>query len=273
MGKDMLEGGNFHHIILVSWESPADVAFQILLPKDRNIEDVLLKVCEETPVGFLAPDLERPPDVLEEMHMTQLDDDAREDVSGCHPDGFVIVTGDGDERVVRILELLEVLHPGLKALGGSEEADRDIVRQVVDAVEERNLLLVALHGYVLAVHNEGAPESLPVAVPGGDVIVVGELLKLRNKARIRPIEASVDSRSERSDTRTLEVEVEERFCLFPAMIHAEPAPAIIAQVSLQSIAGAFPPGVEASTGFAGNAVASGSPFLRVNMFKVGKVAS
>ena len=272
MIEDVPEGRNLHRVIPVPWESPADVALEVLLPEERKGEDVLLEVREETPVGFLAPDLEGSADVLEEMDVTELDDDVREDVSGCHSDGLVIVAGEGNKRVIRIFELLEVLHPSLKALGGCKEADWDVMRPVVDAVEERNLLLVTLHCNVLAVHNEGASEAFPIAVPGGDVVVVREPCQLCDDSRVRSIEAPADPRRKRTNARALEVEIQEGFCLFPAVIDAETFPAIVAAMPLQTVARAIPAGAQTATELARRTMALCSLFLEVNMFKKEKGA-
>ena len=269
--EDMLEGRNLHRVVLVPWESPADVTFEVLFPKEGMGEDVLLKVCEETPVGFLAPNLEGSSDVLEEVDVTELDDDVRKDVSGCHSDGFVIVAGDGDQRVIRILEFLEVLHPGLKALGGSEEADRDVVGQVINAVEERNLPFVALHRNVLSVHNERSSESLAIAVPGSDVVVMGEDCEFSNELPVSSTDALGGTACECANARAFEVQRQDGFGRL-AMIGAEPATAIIALVAIDASPQAFLLRPEATAVWACE-MASVSVFFGVNMFKGGKVAS
>jgi len=68
------------------------------------------------------------------------------------------------------------------------------------------------------------------------------------------------------------MEIKQRFLLLPAMINAEPSVAIDAAVPFQTIACAFFQSVEAVTLLAGR-IAVRSPFLRVDMFKVGKMAS
>lgn len=46
------------------------------------------------------------------------------------------------------------------------------MRRVVDAVDERDLLIVTLHGNVFAVHNQRTAESFEVAVRFADFVVV-----------------------------------------------------------------------------------------------------
>lgn len=73
--------------------SPTNARFQSVFPEHLHLEDVLLQVSEETPKDFLAPRLESPANVLEEMNMADLDDAAREDILRCHSDCIILIAG------------------------------------------------------------------------------------------------------------------------------------------------------------------------------------
>ena len=92
-----------------------------------------LDVSEETSVSFLASGLERPPDILQEMHVADLDDAARKDILCRHPNGLVLVASDAAERIVHVLELREELHERLKVLRRREEAGRNATGAKADS--------------------------------------------------------------------------------------------------------------------------------------------
>lgn len=170
--KDMLQCSDFQWIIIMSRRSPADVPFEVCLTEIWKIEDLRFQILHECPVGFLASDFERLSNVLQKMHVAELDDDMGVDDSRRHADGFIVVADHGQQFVTGVLELCEKLQQRLVILRGCQHADGNIVRQVIDAVNERNLLLKAFHGYKLPIHDEKAAESLGIAIGKGDLVVV-----------------------------------------------------------------------------------------------------
>lgn len=270
--EDVLQRVNLQMIVVVTRRSPADVTLQIRLPEVGKIEDLLFEVREEVPVGCFASDFECPADVLEEMHVAELNDATGVDRSRRHADGFVVVTDKTEKLVAGVLELREVLEARLVVLRGGEETDRNVMRQVVDTVDERNLPVVAFDCHVLAIHHEEAAEALGIAVLESDVIVVREPRKLPHNSCIRRVDAFADHACERADARTLEVSEQEWFLCW-TVIDAETSTAIVAAVAFQASPRAVALRVEAAAGFAGKTTASCCVFFGVNMFKVGKMAS
>ena len=249
--EDVLHDGDLHGIVLVTGRAPANSGFQSFPSEDGNAEDMLLEISEEIPVGFLAAYPERPANVLEEMDMADLGDDAREDVLCSHTNRIVLVAGNTAQRVVHVLELREELDHCLMALRGGEEADGNVVRDVIHPVDEGNLLVRALHRDVFPIDEQRASKALPVAVPGGDVIVVGKNLEFLHQACVGRIEPPPNPCSQRTDTCALEMEIEERFLVLRPVINAEPAMAISALIPSQTIARAFLSRGKTAAGFAG----------------------
>jgi len=99
--------------------------------------------------------------------------------------------------------------------------------RVIHAVKERNLLPIALHFHVLAINYQRTTEAFPVAVTSGYIVVVGKKFQLFHDPRIRSVQAFADAMSKRAYARSLEVEIEQRFCVFPAVVDAEPCFAIV----------------------------------------------
>ena len=271
MIEDVLEHGNLLWVILVSGRSPANMTFEVLFPENRKTEDMLLDVCHEALVRVVTAHLQLPPDVLEEVHMAELWQDIGKDVLCGHSDGLTVITGHGDEWVVHILQLREELYPPLEALARCQETHGNVMRPVVDAVEQWNLPLVSLHLHVLPIHDEFSPESLPVAEIVCHIVVVGQGCQLPCDAPVgRPYAYGIVI-GQRPDAGSLEVEIEERFLPFPAMINAEPASTILALVSSKAISGTTLLRVHAPAELTGD-MASTSGFLRMDMFNSGNTA-
>jgi len=74
------------------------------------------------------------------------------------------------------------------------------VRPVINAVEERNLLLVPLHLHELPIHDKFSPEAFPVAVVPCDIVVVGESIEFFYDSGIRAIQALSDAFGKCADT-------------------------------------------------------------------------
>ena len=267
---DVLQSCDLHAIIPVSLEEFKAPAFE-RLGVEVLLEEQCFDIRNEAPVLLLAPDLQSSADVLQEVDVAELDDAARVHVPSSHADRFVVIADHSEEVVTGILELGEVLHPCLVILARSEEADRDVVGQVVHAVEQRKLLRVSLYFHVLPVDDEETTEALGIAVGERDIVVVRELQKLPHHASVRRIDALANAPGERANARALDVCEEERFFL-RTVINAETGTTILATVTLQASARAIPFRVETATRVACKTAASRSPFLRVNMFKVGKMA-
>ncbi len=231
--EDVLHRLDLHGIVVVAGGSPADSSFQSFLSEKRNSEDVLLEVSEETPIGFLAAHLQGSADVLEEVHMADLHDATGEDVLRGHADGLVLVAGDTPERIVYVLQLREELHHDLEVLGGCEEADGNVMCDVIHPVDEGNLLVVPLHGHILPVDDQRASKALPVAVPSGDVIVVGERGQLTYQLPVRPSNPFLPTMSECADACSLEMQREHRLRC-PAVIDTEVPRTVIAVVAIDA---------------------------------------
>ena len=168
---------------------------------------MLLDVVEKWAVQFLASRLERSADVLEEVDVADLHDAPWEDVLCGHADGIVLIAGHGTQRVIHVLELREELHHRLEVLRWSEETGRDVMRDVIHPVDERNLLLVAFHRDVFPIDDQGTSEALPVAVPGGDVVVARQSLQFLHQPCVRRIKTAIDACGERPDARAFEMQV------------------------------------------------------------------
>jgi len=116
MLKDALKDGELQRIIVVSWRSPTNVAFEVLFAEDGYVKDVLLDIMEEAVVVLTTAYAKVPSDVLEEVNMTHLNEDIRKDVLCSHLDRLIVITRDCHKRIIHILELREELYPRFKAL-------------------------------------------------------------------------------------------------------------------------------------------------------------
>lgn len=269
--EDVVERGDLQGIIVVTRRSPADVPFQIFLAEVWKVEDLLFEIRKEASVRFLAADFQSPADVLEEMDVAELDDAARVDLTSCETDGFVVIADERLQVVAGVLEFREVLEHRREILRGGEQADRNIMRQVVDAVDEGNLSIVAFHGNELPVHDEEAAESLGVAVAECDRVVVRESIQFARQRSVGRLNALADASRERTGACTFEMQRQQWFW-FAAMIDTETLPAIVTEVSFETVPRTFPLRLQATAMRAGR-MASCSVFFGVDMFKVEKVAS
>lgn len=137
--------------------------------------------------------------------MAELDDDTGVDVTRCHANGFVVIADDAQQFVASVLELHEELHHGEKVLRRCEEADRNVMREVIDAVDERDLLLVAFYRHILPIDHQEATETFGVAVGEGDLVVVRQRIQFVHNAPVSCINAFADAGSESPRTRALEM--------------------------------------------------------------------
>lgn len=204
--EDVLHGGDFHGIVVVTRRAPANAGLESISSEVFDLEDVFFEVSEETTIGFLAAYPERSPDVLKEVHVADLDNAAGEDILRRHADGIVLVASNTPERISRVLQFCEELHECFKVLRGGEETDGNVVRDVVHAIDERNLLRIALHCNVLPIDDQRAPEAFPVAVPGRDVVVMRKSFQFSYKLPVGASDASPFTMSKRADARPLYVQ-------------------------------------------------------------------
>ena len=203
--EDVVERGDFHRIIVVPWCSPANVTLKIRLAECRKIEDFLFEVIDKFSVRFVASHFQGFADVLQEVDMAELDDDAGVHLTRCHANGFVVIADDSKEFVTGVLELREELHQRREVLRRCKQADRNIMRQVINAVDERNLPVISFYRNKLPVHHEEAAEALGIAVGERDLIVVRQRIQLGHKCSVGGINALPNACSERAGARTFEV--------------------------------------------------------------------
>ena len=269
--EDVFERVNLERIIVVPWRSPTNVTLEIRLAEVWEIEDLLFQIGEKTSVRLFAADFERSSDVLEEVDVAELDDDIGVDGFGRHADGFVVVADERLKCVSGVLELREILEHRLVVLGGGQQADGNVVGEVVDAVNERNLVVIAFHGDELPIDDEEATETFGIAVTERDIVVVGQCLQFGHNASVGCVDAFADSSGNRADAGTLQMQREQGLC-FASVIDGEALPAIIAEVPSQAISRPFLLRAATATEFA-EELASCSVFFGVNMFKVEKRAT
>lgn len=253
--EDVLQCADLQRIVIVSGRSPSDVAFEVRLSEVRQIEDLVFEIFQECSVRFVAAYLQCSADVLQEMHVAKLDDDTGVDSSCRHADGFIVIADESKQFVAGILELYEKLQQRLVVLTWSQHADRNVMREVIDTVEERNFLLISFHGDELPINNEEAAESLGIAVAERHLVVVRQSFQLCHETPVGRIDALADLSGQRPNACALEMG-QEQGCFRLPVIDTETLPAILAAVALQSSPMTIPFRVERVTGFAGNPTAS-----------------
>lgn len=241
--KDMLECSDLQRVVVVSWRSPADVTFQIRLTEVRKIEDLCLKIFKERSVCLFTAYLQGFSDVLEEMHMAKLHNNAGVDSFCRHADGFIVIADEGEQFIAGVLELYEKLEEGLIILTGCQHADWNVMRQVIDAVDEGDFSVIAFHCDKLSIDDEEAAESLGVAVAEGDLIVVRQGIQLFYNASVSAVRSFADVSCQRADAGTFEMRQQQRV-FRNAVINAETLAAILAAVPFQSSPMSVPFGVE-----------------------------
>lgn len=232
--EDVLERCDLHRIIIMARSTPTNVTLKVCLTKEGKIEDLFFEIGHESSVGLFAADFKCSSDVLKEMHMAELDDATWVHIFGCHADGFIVIADENLKLIAGVLELREELHECLIVLAESEHANRNVVRQVIDAVDERNLPIVAFHSYKLSIDDEKAAEAFGVAVRECDLIVVRKMLQLCDYPIVGSIRSFADPCSERSSACTFQVQRKKRF-RFAAMIDTETLCAIAAEMAFQTI--------------------------------------
>ncbi len=270
--ENMLERCDLERIIVVTRCSPANMPFEIVLPQTGKGEDLLFQIFDETPVRFLASHLQGLSNVLQKMDMAELDDDTRIDSNCCHANGFVVVADQCLQVIAGVLQLREVLEHRLIVLGRGKQADRNIVRQVIDAVDERNLSIIAFHCHELPVDNQEAAETFGIAVGEGDLVVVWKGIQLFCETPVGCIDAFADLGGKCTDACSLQM-LQEQCIVRRAVIDTETCATILAAISLQPSPRTIPFCVQALARFTGKTAASCSVFFGVNMFELGKMAS
>lgn len=81
------------------------------------------------------------------------------------------------------------------------------MRDVIHAVDEGDLLIVAFHSDILSIHDERASEAFPVAVPGGDIVIMRQSIQFLLHPCVRRVQPSSDAGGQRADACAFEVEV------------------------------------------------------------------
>ena len=229
--EDMFEGGDLESIVVVTRSAPTDMTLQIFLAKVWKIKDLFLQISEETPVGLFASYFERSSDVLQEMDVAELDDDAGVDLRGRETDGFVVIADERLQIVAGVLEFREELEHCLEIFRWSEHADGNVVRQVIDAVDERNLPIVAFHSNELSIDNKEATETFGIAVGERDLVIVRESIQFAHERSVGGINALADACSECAGARALEM-CQQDWLFRRAVINTETCTAILAPISL-----------------------------------------
>lgn len=232
--EDVVERRDFESVVVVARGAPSDVPFQIFLAEIWEIEDLFLEIGQEAPVGLFASHFERSADVLEEVDMTELDDDTGVHLFRGETNGLVVVADECLKVVARVLELREVLEHRLEVLRWCKQADGNVVGQVVDAVDEGNLPVVAFDCHILSIDHQKPAEAFGIAVAERDLVVVRESIQFMYERSVGRVNAFADAGRERAGARALEMQRQQRFC-FAAMINAETLPAIVAEVSFETI--------------------------------------
>lgn len=204
--KDMLERCNLQSIIVVAWRSPANVTLKVRLTEEGKIKDLLFEISHKSSVRLFAADFEGSSDVLKEMHMTELDDATGVHISSRHADGFIVIADESKQFISGVLELREELHECLVVLRECEHANRNIVREVIDAVDERDLAIVSFHRHKLSIHDEEAAETFWIAVGEGDLIVVRKRIEFCDNPMVSSIRSFADSRGKCPGACTFQVQ-------------------------------------------------------------------
>ena len=242
--EDMLKGSDLQWIVVVSRRSPADVPFEICLTEVGKVEDLPFEIFHKCSVGFVASHLERSSDVFEEVHMAELDYNPGVDCFRRHTDGFIVVADESKELIAGVLQFREELEQCLVVLAGSQHADRNVVREVINAVDEWNLAVVPFHRNEFPVYNEEATESLGIAVGQSDVIVVRKRIQLCDNASVGRIGSFSDVSRHRTNARALQMRQQHRL-IGKTMVNAETRTAIFATISLESSPGTVALGIQA----------------------------
>lgn len=194
--EDVIQRRNLQLVIVMTRSTPTNVALQIRLTEERKIENLLFKIAHEHSVGLFATYFECSSDVFEEMHMAELDDTTGVHISGCHANGFIVIADENQQFVAGVLELGEKLDQGLVILRRCEHANRNVMREVIDAIEERNFPIVTLHGHELPVDDQEAAEAFGITVRECDFIVVRQMIKLCDNSLVGCIGSFADPRGE-----------------------------------------------------------------------------
>ena len=115
MREDMIHGCDFDTVILVLWRTPANTSFEFVFTKHRNTEDMRFNVLKEGDIVFDCTNSQLLADVFQEVDMTDLYNDMREDIRSCLLDCWVVITCYRDQWVIHVPKLREELLPCLKA--------------------------------------------------------------------------------------------------------------------------------------------------------------
>lgn len=138
--------------------------------------------------------------------MTELDDATGVHISRCHADGFVVIADESEKLITGVLQFCEKLHECLVILAQSQHANRNVMREVVDAVDEGNLPIITFHRHELSVHDEEATEAFGITVRECDLIVVRKRIKLCDNPVVSSIRSFADPCSECPGARTFQVQ-------------------------------------------------------------------
>lgn len=137
--------------------------------------------------------------------MAKLDDHLRIYCSGCHTDRFIVVADQCKKFIAGVFQLREELEQCLVVLRGSQHTDRNVMREVIDAVDERNLPIISFYGHEFAINDEEAAEPLGITVRKSHLVVVWQSFQFCRDAPVGCICSFPDVSGHRADARALEM--------------------------------------------------------------------
>lgn len=140
------------------------------LPTSSLFEE-MLNLPHERQIGWISRDPEGGTDGLFVVAVAQLDDTSRIYVVCCLVDVLVVITDHRSQRIQQELERLKEGKTRCVVFRNREDIRGNIMGQVVNAVENRDLAIIAFDLDVLAIHEEYPAEARTV-LPR-DVCTVG----------------------------------------------------------------------------------------------------
>ncbi len=135
------------------------------------------ELVEEGLMGLISPHSEELPDVLDVMVLAALERGTGENPCQCWPRSSVVIADDNAERVLHTSQHPKELLIRKLILRGNQQTADDVVGEVVDGEDERDLLGISSDLDVFGINNED-PAEAGTEVSGEDV-GAGQLCNLR----------------------------------------------------------------------------------------------
>lgn len=167
----MVEGMMFEHMCQSTLDTLGIPPFSEDMPSERG---------EEVTILFLGSDPQVPPDILQIVIVAYLEHSMGKDLVESLFDACPVIDNHYPDVIAKGMQLLKKVRERHLILGNVQMTVGNIMGQIVDGVDERNLGRKAFDSYILAIDDEDTAETFGITERLGEERVVWQLVEFCN---------------------------------------------------------------------------------------------